>query len=110
MEPHTVEFERLKTLKIRFFFRQKNLDMPAADSLTEFHEREKDSSPIRSRPPVKIEVLARVRDQVSLKGVMKTLKVGIYADRHSENLDRVQIARNCMLSRQLPTRVRVDQN
>lgn len=47
MEPHTVEFERPKTLKISLFCCQKNLDMPAADSLTEFHEREKDSSPIR---------------------------------------------------------------
>ena len=41
---------------------------------------------------------------------MKTLRVGIYADRHFENVDRVQITCNRrMLSHQLPTRVRVDQ-
>lgn len=42
---------------------------------------------------------------------MKTLSVGIYADRHFENVDRVQITRNRrMLSHQLPTRARIDQN
>ena len=41
---------------------------------------------------------------------MKTLSVGIYADRHFENVDQVQITCNrCMLSHQLPTGVRVDQ-